>query len=170
MLRTVPLQVRRSILKTRDRAEDFRFTVKEPKIKSIALKKAAFSIPSFPIFVLLSTLIFSPPTLEGAIVLADDFETGANNINSPGPPINGQWITTPNLSGWTLSGTMDVAGTDFYSSPDSTYNPPHSGHIAAAFFSAGNSGATPTRPFPPSMDTASIQKTVSTTEPLPIQT
>lgn len=92
-------------------------------------------------------------TLEAAIVLSDDFETGAVNLNSPGPPINGQWITTPNLSGWTLSGTEDVAGTDSYSSPDMVYKTPHSGHITAAFFAAGNTGVA---------NTASMQRNVTT--------
>lgn len=96
-------------------------------------------------------------------MLSDDFESGAENLNSPGAPINGQWITTPNLSGWTLSGTGEVAGTDAYSSPDGTYKAPHSGHITAAFYSSGNTGVPPTaRPFPLSSDTASMSRSVTT--------
>ena len=110
--------------------------------------------------------IFMPflRTAEGAIVLSDDFETGKANLNGgPGSEIDGQWITTPNLSGWTLSGTADVAGTDAYSSPDGTYKAPHSGHITAAFYSSGNTGVPPTqRPFPVSSDTASMRRSVTT--------
>lgn len=98
-------------------------------------------------------LTASPATLEAAIVFSDDFETGATNLNSPGTPIDGQWITSPNLPGWTLGGSTDVSGTDAYSSPDGVYKTPHSGHITAAFFSAGNSGA---------INTASMERPIST--------
>jgi hypothetical protein len=102
-------------------------------------------------------------TAQGAIVFTDDFETGRVNLNAPETELNGQWITTPNLSGWTLGGTQDVAGTDAYSSPDGTYFQPHSGHIAAAFYSSGNTGTVPIeRPFPLSQDTGSISRNITT--------
>ena len=104
--------------------------------------------------------IAASPTLEGAIVLSDDFEANATNISPFG---NGHWISTPNLAGWTLGGFGNVAGTDTYSSPDGTYFAPHSGHITAAFYSAGNSGVQPTeRPFPVSQDTSSMSRNVVT--------
>lgn len=93
-------------------------------------------------------LLTPATTLEAAIVLSDDFEIGANNLNGPLTPIQGQWIQTPNLVGWTLrdnlgvAGNGDVAGTDYYSSPDGVYFAPHSGHIVAAFHAFGNGGGT----------------------------
>ena len=93
--------------------------------------------------------IAASPTLEGAIVLSDDFEANSTNISPFG---NGHWISTPNLAGWKLTDNVtpppdpppvgNVAGTDAYSSPDGTYFAPHSGHITAAFFAAGNGGGT----------------------------
>ncbi len=95
-------------------------------------------------------LILASQPIQAAIVFSDDFEAGA--VNTFTPAVDGQW-TTPSLSGWTSGGTLDVSGTDFYSFSGSTYVAPHSGHITAAFFSAGNSS---------DPNTASIERTIAT--------
>ena len=122
---------------------------KNPPISSITrVKRVPLSIFRSLVLAVVGISLIPATHLEGAIVLTDDFETGANNLNSPGAPIAGQWITTPNLVGWILrdnlgvAGNGDVAGTDHYSSPDGIYFAPHSGNIVAAFYAFGNGGGT----------------------------
>lgn len=107
--------------------------------------------------------IAASQTLNGAIVLSEDFETGRFNLNDPGTQLDGQWFTKDvppaspagTIPNWTFGGSQGVSGTDSYSSPDGVYIPTHTplGHIAASFFSSSNDG---------SVNTASIERSVVT--------
>lgn len=79
--------------------------------------------------------------MQGAIVFVDNFENNPINNNSGA---NGAWTADFDASKWTVGGNGAVAGTDQYSFSGLTYLPPHSGHIAAAFFYSVNDGTVST--------------------------
>ena len=123
-------------------------------IKMAHLKKIPLNVSAGFFAVIFSMLVVPASTVEGAIVFFDDFENGGL-ITTTNSGADGSWVAP--LSQWSVTPVGSVLGCDQYSFNASTYLPPYSGKIAAAFVSATNDGTVATGAMSASISTTPSQ-------------